>query len=98
MIHGSFHADSKDLEHLDVHQSMNMYSAVRPFIDLACGDFDFTLWLDPKDLTRIAGMLRSATEQVEAIIEANREKENRTNHRPLQLVPAVFPNEVARAA
>jgi predicted glycoside hydrolase/deacetylase ChbG (UPF0249 family) len=98
MIHGSFHADSKDLEHLDVHQSTNMYSAVRPFIDLACGDFDFTLWLDPKDLTRIAGMLRSATEQVEAIIEANREEA--IIKRPIPHIKhiAVLPNKVARAA
>jgi hypothetical protein len=81
MIHGSFHADSKDLESIDLKTSNNAYANIRPFLDFDCGELDFTVWLDPKDLPRIAGMLHSAAAAIDALIEASNEKPQ------LRLVP-----------
>jgi len=39
------------------------------WLDIDCGDAEMSIWIDPKDLARIAGMLRSASEAIEALVE-----------------------------
>jgi hypothetical protein len=39
------------------------------WLDIDCGDAEMSIWIDPKDLSRVAGMLRSASEAIEALIE-----------------------------
>jgi hypothetical protein len=39
------------------------------WLDIDCGDAEMSIWIDPKDLARIAGLLRSASEAIEALVE-----------------------------
>jgi hypothetical protein len=76
----AFYAVLQDGEYIDVSTEANVAASAR--------------WIGPKDLPRVAGMLRQAAELIEAIIEANREKEKR----PIQSHLRILPDQIARAA
>jgi hypothetical protein len=93
--------DSENVRDINVKKTDGRYSDFRlPYLEIESRvnyeRHSFTLWIDPKDLTRVAGMLRSAAEQVEAFIEEQNEKEEQSAPRKPHL--RVLTTQAAAAA
>jgi hypothetical protein len=70
MSRATLRAMSSEVQSIDVKRLTGAYLSIPT--DYLNFDFDgneFTVWLDPHDLARIAGMLRSASEAIEALVE-----------------------------
>jgi hypothetical protein len=74
MMRGSLFAEGDDLKRISANAACN---DTLPYLNFDLGGSDLFLHLDPKDLPRIAGMLRHAAESIEAIIA-----QNGANHAP----------------
>lgn len=88
MITGNFTAESADLREIEV--SSIKAGKEYDYLSFNFGRNSLNVWLSPKDLTRVASMLRQAAEQ----IEAHHAKEKQ----PLYLVPRVAADSLASAA
>jgi hypothetical protein len=94
-MRGSLYTESDELRNLNVRMTSGKYHTPEPFMHLELKGTDFTMYLAPEDLTRIAGMLRLAAENIEALIGATDEKATSILH----LVPnPLASNAVASAA
>ena len=77
MIRGTLYAESDSLEGVDLrylHSCTDKDGKPYPYLNLDLGRTNLTLYLAPEDLPRIAGMLRLAAENIEALIGAPDEK------------------------
>ena len=74
MMRGSLFAESEDVKSIAMHHTRHDHL---PYLDIDFGGSDLFIHLDPKDLTRIACLLRLAAESIEAIIA-----QNGANHAP----------------
>jgi hypothetical protein len=91
-MRGSIYTDSDELKSLNVRMTSGKYHTPEPFVQLELKGTDFTMYLAPEDLPRIAGMLRLAAENIEALIGTPNEKA------PGQSNVYLFPTQVSRAA
>jgi hypothetical protein len=66
-MRGSLYADSDEIRNLTVRLTSGKYHTPEPFIELELKRTNFTIYLAPEDLPRIAGMLRLAAENIEAL-------------------------------
>lgn len=74
MIRGSLYTESDDLKKVSMQLTSGKHGSPEPYLLLELKSTDFTIYLAPEDLSRIAGMLRLAAENIEALIGASDEK------------------------
>jgi hypothetical protein len=67
MIRGTLYTESDDLKNVGLRLTSGKYGSPEPYLLFELKRIDLTLYLAPEDLPRIAGMLRLAAENIDAL-------------------------------
>jgi hypothetical protein len=89
MMRGKMFAESDDCKSIALNHSLK---AGLPYLNIDLDGSDLFIHLDPKDLPRIACLLRHAAESIEAIIA-----QNGANHAPEAILDRPAPSLASAA-